>query len=44
VTELDEPDLNHEEAIATLSLRMIERLWLIQLREAGFNHAAMCWL
>jgi hypothetical protein len=39
VAELDEPDLHHEGAIATLSLRTIERLWFIQLRQTGFSHA-----
>jgi hypothetical protein len=39
VAELDKPGLNHEGTIAILSLRRIEWLWFIQLRQTGFNRA-----
>jgi hypothetical protein len=35
---VDEPNLNCEGEIAGLSLRTIEWLWFIQLRQTGFNH------
>jgi hypothetical protein len=35
---MDESDLNHEGVLATLSLRMVERLWFIQLCQTGYNH------